>query len=169
MSRLLGTKDTGGSKHDVLTNGDQIFPAMLGAIEGRSATSASRPHHGRARSARSSQALERAARRGVMVSMVVDALARTAFLGGSSGSRPPASRSGRSGSPLSTHSKAELHPPQIPSSTAASVHRRRRRGRSLDRQRAGRRTLARHDGPSAKAAARWKERSTRTSSKRPVR
>ena len=43
LGGLLGAQLTRGNRYTVLTNGDQIFPAMLQAIRGRSAASASRP------------------------------------------------------------------------------------------------------------------------------
>ena len=68
---------TYGNDYDVLTNGDQIFPPMLEAIQARrSGASASKPTSTRPASVADqfTAALEEAARRGVRVNMVVDSV-----------------------------------------------------------------------------------------------
>ena len=76
VSALLGTNATGGNSYQVLTNGDQIFPAMLAAIERRGAPRLPGDYiydKGTVGD-QFSAAFEAAAKRGVQVSLVVDAL-----------------------------------------------------------------------------------------------
>ena len=63
---------TGGNRYTVLTNGDQIFPAMLAAIRGASGASASRPTSTTPATIAEqfTAAFEEAARRGVRVQLV---------------------------------------------------------------------------------------------------
>lgn len=76
LAALVGADETSGNTYKILTNGDQIFPAMLDAI-----THASRRisfetyiyEKGRI-GERFTEALEAAARRGVRVNLVVDAM-----------------------------------------------------------------------------------------------
>lgn len=76
LAALVGADETSGNTYKILTNGDQIFPAMLDAI-----THASRRisfetyiyENGRI-GERFTEALEAAARRGVRVNLVVDAM-----------------------------------------------------------------------------------------------
>jgi cardiolipin synthase len=76
VSALLGTVATGGNRYDVLTNGDQIFPAMLAAINGarRRISFETYIYEDGAVGEQFSAAFEAAARRGVQVNMVIDAL-----------------------------------------------------------------------------------------------
>lgn len=76
VSGLLGIVLTGGNQYQVLTNGDQIFPAMLAAINGARRRIAFETYIYEQGTVGSefSQAFEAAARRGVQVSMVVDAM-----------------------------------------------------------------------------------------------
>jgi cardiolipin synthase A/B len=75
-SALLGAYATGGNQYQVLTNGDQIFPAMLAAV-----TNASRRisfesyiYNKGSVGEQFTQAFEAAARRGVQVNLVIDAM-----------------------------------------------------------------------------------------------
>ena len=76
VAALVGADLTRGNRYDVLTNGDQIFPAMLDAI-GRARRRISFETYiydtGQAAD-RFTEALEAAARRGVKVNLIVDAI-----------------------------------------------------------------------------------------------
>ena len=76
VSGLLGVVATGGNQYQVLTNGDQIFPAMLAAINAarRRIVFETYIYEQGAVGSEFSAAFEAAARRGVQVSMVVDAM-----------------------------------------------------------------------------------------------
>ena len=76
VSSLLGTQLSRGNSFKVLTNGVQIFPAMVAAIDGarRRITFESYIYDTGEAANRFTDALERAARRGVRVSIVVDAV-----------------------------------------------------------------------------------------------
>ena len=76
LAALVGADATSGNSYDVLTNGDQIFPAMLGAIEAaRQRISFETYIYDTGSVAdRFTAALESAARRGVRVQLVVDAV-----------------------------------------------------------------------------------------------
>jgi len=76
VSALLGTNATGGNTYEVLTNGDQIFPAMLAAINGATRRVCLETYIYEAGTVgdQFSAAFEAAAKRGVQVSMVVDAI-----------------------------------------------------------------------------------------------
>src|SRR4051812_20098373 len=73
---LLGVHPTGGNTYKVLTNGDQIFPAMLGAVNSAQRRVAMETYIFNKGSVgeQFTNAFEAAARRGVMVSLVVDAM-----------------------------------------------------------------------------------------------
>jgi cardiolipin synthase len=81
VSALLGTIDTGGNQYAVLTNGDQIFPSMLGAIDRatRRISFETYIYEKGEIGEKFTQAFERAGRRGVAVNMVVDALGSNAI------------------------------------------------------------------------------------------
>jgi cardiolipin synthase len=76
VSGLLGVASTGGNRYQVLTNGDQIFPAMLAAIDGAKRRIAFETYiyEKGIVGDRFSAAFVAAARRGVKVNMVVDAM-----------------------------------------------------------------------------------------------
>jgi cardiolipin synthase A/B len=76
VAALVGTELSRGNAFDVLTNGDQIFPAMLGAIDGarRRINFETYIYDTGEVATRFTEALERAARRGVTVNLVVDAV-----------------------------------------------------------------------------------------------
>jgi len=76
VASLVGTELMSGNAFDVLTNGDQIFPAMLGAIDGakRRIDFETYIYDTGEVANRFTQALENAARRGVTVNLVVDAV-----------------------------------------------------------------------------------------------
>jgi cardiolipin synthase len=76
VSALLGVEALGGNRYDVLTNGDQIFPAMLAAINAatRRVCLETYIYEKGIVGDQFSAAFEAAARRGVQVRMVVDAL-----------------------------------------------------------------------------------------------
>ena len=73
---LLGAEATGGNQYTVLTNGDQIFPAMLAAINGarRRISLETYIYNKGSVGEQFTQAFEAAARRGVQVNLVVDAM-----------------------------------------------------------------------------------------------
>ena len=76
IASLLGTELTRGNEFEVLTNGVQIFPAMLGAIDAAKRRISFETYifdTGEVAD-RFTQALENAARRGVTVNLVVDAV-----------------------------------------------------------------------------------------------
>ena len=76
VAALLGVHSTGGNQYQVLTNGDQIFPAMLAAIDGarRRIAFESYIYEEGTAGERFTSALEAAARRGVQVHVVIDAM-----------------------------------------------------------------------------------------------
>jgi cardiolipin synthase A/B len=76
LAALVGAPLTRGNQYDVLTNGDQIFPAMLKAIRGaRRRISFETYIYDVGEVARQfTSALEEAARRGVRVNLVVDSV-----------------------------------------------------------------------------------------------
>jgi cardiolipin synthase len=76
VAALVGTELSRGNGFDVLTNGDQIFPAMLGAIDGarRRISFETYIFDTGEVARRFTEALEKAARRGVTVNMVIDAV-----------------------------------------------------------------------------------------------
>jgi cardiolipin synthase A/B len=73
---LLGVNATGGNRYEVLTNGDQIFPSMLAAINAaqRRISLETYIYEKGTVGDQFSAAFEAAARRGVKVRMVVDAM-----------------------------------------------------------------------------------------------
>jgi cardiolipin synthase len=76
VSALLGVVTTGGNSYQVLTNGDQIFPSMIGAINGarRRVSMETYIYEKGTVGDEFSAAFEAAAKRGVQVNLVVDAL-----------------------------------------------------------------------------------------------
>ena len=76
VASLVGTEPSRGNHFDVLTNGVEIFPAMLAAIDGakRRISFESYIYDTGEAANQFTAALERAARRGVNVNMVVDAV-----------------------------------------------------------------------------------------------
>ena len=76
VAALVGTELSRGNAFDVLTNGDQILPAMLEAIDGarRRISFETYIYDTGEVANRFTEALERAARRGVTVNIVVDAV-----------------------------------------------------------------------------------------------
>jgi cardiolipin synthase len=81
IAALVGADPTRGNDYDVLTNGDQVFPAMLGAIRGakRRISFETYIYDTGAIASQFTAALEEAARRGVRVSVVVDAVGASAM------------------------------------------------------------------------------------------
>jgi cardiolipin synthase len=79
VAALLGAQSTGGNQYQVLTNGDEIFPAMLAAINGaqRRVAFETYIYEDGDVGARFTSALEAAARRGVQVNLVIDAMGST--------------------------------------------------------------------------------------------
>src|SRR3954471_15282629 len=73
---LLGVHPTGGNTYTVLTNGDQIFPAMLAAVNGaqRRISFETYIYTGGSIARQFTEAFIAAARRGVQVQLVVDAM-----------------------------------------------------------------------------------------------
>jgi cardiolipin synthase len=76
LAVLLGAEATGGNQYTVLTNGDQIFPAMLAAVNGarRRISFETYIFNQGSVGEQFTQAFEAAARRGVQVNLVVDAM-----------------------------------------------------------------------------------------------
>lgn len=76
ISALLGADVTHGNSFTVLTNGDQIFPAMLAAIKGakRRIAFESYIYTDGDIAEQFTRAFEDAARRGVRVNLVIDAV-----------------------------------------------------------------------------------------------
>ena len=76
VAALAGTALTRGNRYDVLTNGDQIFPAMLEAIDSarKRINFETYVYDAGHVADRFSEGLERAARRGVKVIVLVDAI-----------------------------------------------------------------------------------------------
>jgi cardiolipin synthase A/B len=76
IASLVGADLTAGNDYDVLTNGDQIFPAMLAAIRGakRRISLETYIYQSGEVADQFTAALEEAARRGVRVNMVVDSV-----------------------------------------------------------------------------------------------
>jgi cardiolipin synthase A/B len=76
VAALLGAQATGGNRYDVLINGDQIFPSMLAAIaDARHRISfESYIYEKGVVGAEFTDALEAAAKRGIKVNVIVDAL-----------------------------------------------------------------------------------------------
>jgi cardiolipin synthase len=74
VAALVGAVAASGNSYDVLTNGDEIFPAMLQAIDGsrRRISFETYIYEDGAVAERFTSAFEQAARRGVEVSMVLD-------------------------------------------------------------------------------------------------
>jgi cardiolipin synthase len=76
VAALVGADPTGGNRYQVLTNGDQIFPAMLGAINGakRRISFETYIYDTGTVAGQFTSALEAALRRGVQVNLVIDAM-----------------------------------------------------------------------------------------------
>ena len=76
IAALVGADATRGNDYDVLTNGDQVFPAMLEAIRGakRRISFETYIYDTGEIANQFTAALEEAARRGVRVSILVDAV-----------------------------------------------------------------------------------------------
>jgi cardiolipin synthase len=76
LAALVGADLTRGNRYDVLTNGDQIFPAMLDAINGarRRINFETYIYDAGTVADKFTSALEAAARRGVKVNLIVDAI-----------------------------------------------------------------------------------------------
>ncbi len=76
LATLLGAAASGGNSYQVLSNGDEIFPPMLDAIKAarRRISFETYIYEKGSVGAQFTDALERAARRGVQVNLVVDAM-----------------------------------------------------------------------------------------------
>jgi cardiolipin synthase len=76
VAALLGVQATGGNRYQVLDNGDEMFPAMLAAIDGAKRRIAFETYIYDKGSVgdRFTTALEAAGRRGVQVNLVIDAM-----------------------------------------------------------------------------------------------
>jgi cardiolipin synthase len=79
LAALLGADATGGNQYQVLANGDQIFPSMLGAIADakRRVSFETYIYDKGSVGDQFTATLEAAARRGVQVDLVVDAMGST--------------------------------------------------------------------------------------------
>ena len=79
LAALVDADITSGNRYDVLTNGDQIFPAMLEAIRGakRRISFETYIYESGQMADQFTTAFEEAARRGVRVNMVLDAVGST--------------------------------------------------------------------------------------------
>ena len=76
LAALVGSQPTSGNTYTVLTNGDQFLPAMLGAIDGAAHSVAFETYNYEkgVLARRFTTALVSAARRGVRVTLIVDAV-----------------------------------------------------------------------------------------------
>ena len=76
LAALFGAEATGGNQYQVLTNGDQIFPSMLDAISGskRRISLETYIYENGSVGEKFTAALEAAARRGVQVDLLIDAM-----------------------------------------------------------------------------------------------
>ena len=76
LAALVGAELARGNRYDVLTNGDEIFPAMLGAIDAarRRISFETYIYDTGDIASRFTASLERAAQRGVNVTIIVDAV-----------------------------------------------------------------------------------------------
>jgi cardiolipin synthase A/B len=83
IAALVGAALTRGNRYDVLTNGDQIFPAMLEAIHGarRRISFETYIYDVGEISRQFTAALEAAARRGVQVNLVIDSIGGSGMKG----------------------------------------------------------------------------------------
>jgi cardiolipin synthase A/B len=83
IAALVGAALTRGNRYDVLTNGDQIFPAMLEAIRGaqRRISFETYIYDVGEISTQFTAALEAAARRGVQVNLVIDSIGGSGMKG----------------------------------------------------------------------------------------
>ena len=81
VAALVGAPLTYGNRYEVLTNGDRIFPAMLESIDAarRRINFETYVYDSGDLANRVTEALERAARRGVRVTIVVDAVGASAM------------------------------------------------------------------------------------------
>ncbi|HEY7501188.1 MAG TPA: phospholipase D-like domain-containing protein [Vicinamibacterales bacterium] len=81
VAALVGAALTRGNRYEVLTNGDRIFPAMLGAIDTarRRINFETYVYDSGDLANRFTDALERAAKRGVRVTTIVDAVGASAM------------------------------------------------------------------------------------------
>jgi cardiolipin synthase A/B len=79
LAALVGANATGGNDYQVLTNGDQIFPAMLASIQAarRRISFETYIYDKGSVGEQFTSALEAAARRGVQVRLVIDAIGST--------------------------------------------------------------------------------------------
>ena len=79
VGALLGTQVSGGNRYQVLDNGDEIYPAMLAAVDGATRRIAFETYIFEKGSIgeRFVAAFEAAARRGVQVNLVIDAFGAT--------------------------------------------------------------------------------------------
>jgi cardiolipin synthase A/B len=83
VAALVGAALTRGNRYEVLTNGDRIFPSMLAAIDGarRRINFETYVYDSGEVANRFTEALERAARRGVRVTAIVDAVGASSMEG----------------------------------------------------------------------------------------
>jgi cardiolipin synthase len=83
VAALVGAALTRGNRYEVLTNGDQIFPAMLEAIRGakRRISFETYIYDVGEIAAQFTAALEEAARRGVQVNLVIDSIGGSGMKG----------------------------------------------------------------------------------------
>jgi cardiolipin synthase len=79
LAALVGGNPTGGNRYTILTNGDQIFPAMLGAIDAarKRISFETYIYEKGTVGEQFTAAFERAAHRGVQINLVVDAMGST--------------------------------------------------------------------------------------------
>jgi cardiolipin synthase A/B len=83
VAALVGAALTRGNRYEVLTNGDRIFPSMLAVIDGarRRINFETYVYDSGEVANRFTEALERAARRGVRVTAIVDAFGASSMEG----------------------------------------------------------------------------------------
>jgi cardiolipin synthase A/B len=108
VAALVGAALTTGNRYDVLTNGDQIFPAMLEAIDRatRRISFETYIYDSGTVADRFTGALERAASRGVAVTLVVDAV------GAAPMERPHVERLERAGARVLTFNPTRWYTPE---------------------------------------------------------
>ena len=153
LAALVAADLVDGNTYDVLVNGDQVFPAMLQAIEeARERISFETYVYDKGRVAdQFTDALEKAARRGVMVNVILDAL------GAGSMDASHLERLRKAGchivnfNPTDWYTLEELnyrtHRKILVVDGSVGIHWRSRDRGSLAGQRAGPAALARHAGP----------------------
>ena len=152
VAALLGPHPTGGNPYTVLTNGDQIFPSMLEAVNGatRRISFETYIYNKGTVGQQFTEAFIEAAKRGVLVQLVIDAMGSNKIPKEWHDSLKAAGvKLGEFGK-AKWYSLEELnyrtHRKILVVDGRGRVHRRRRARRPVAGERAGQGALARHDG-----------------------